>query len=247
MGETTFQTPMNEQIRIAREAMEKQERQEEGEEREIPLTDLLEEQTKLKSGSNKKQYALGDRYQFADFSQMHEAILNYILTNPGKGMMSRCAEAFGVSLPWLSTLVHSDLFQARLRDRNDEFFTQAVQPLQERMLGVAHATLDKIEEKLDDIEDPRILIDLEDKLLHRLGYAPKTAVSVTAPTSNTQNNYYVTPELLAQARENAKKGIANDSLPAPEGLQDNERTLMGEVVRESPALSQDKDEGSEGS
>jgi hypothetical protein len=116
------------------------------------------------------------------------------------------------------------------------------------MVGLAHSTLDRIEDTLDEIDDPRILIDLEDKLLHRLGYAPKTAVAVAPSQTNTQNNYYVTPELLAQARENAKKGIANEQTqPAPKGLQNNERTVMGEVVGKSAAVHSDSDESSEGS
>ena len=237
MGENTYQTPMNEQLKRAKEALdeERAEERDEEEEREIPLMELEQETSKMKTGSNKNQFMLGGRYQITDFSQLHEAILNFILTNPGKGYMSKCARAFGVSNSWLSTLVHSDLFQARLRDRNDEFYEMQIQPLQERMVGMAHATLDRLDTMLDDIEDPKVLIDMEDKLLHRLGYAPKTTVAANpAGQTNTQNNYYVTSDLLAQARKNAEKGtgpnepklIQADS-EASSRVQDNEGGSLG--------------------
>lgn len=191
-------------------------------------------------------YALGDRYQLGKLSITHERIIEWLVANPGRGQMGKCALYFGITRSWLSTLVHSDAFQALLKERLDDEYQLTVVPLREKMVGVAHRAVDKLGEAIEGANDVKTLADTADKLLHRLGYAPKTSESPGgSQVNNTQNNFYaVSPALLAAARDNAKKGgLSNatnsgtpEGLPAPEGVQALPGDTLGEVGEASAVV-----------
>lgn len=180
-----------------------------------------------------------ERYQLSRLTITHDAILDWLIANPGKGAMSKCANYFGYTQAWLSSIVWSDAFQAKLRDKKEILFTETLVPLREQVAGVATRALERLGEKVEVIEDPKVLVDVADKMLHRLGYAPKADTAPTGTVNNTQNNFYeVTPELLAEARNSSKKGVdyAVDALPAPQGVQTVGEDNLGEVVSGGPSL-----------
>jgi len=191
---------------------------------------------KLES-TNRNSYALGDRYQVQSRSITHDILIDWLIANPGRGQMTRCAAEFGFTNAWLSTLVHSDAFQAKLRDRKEEVFETVIVPLRDKIVGVADRAVEKLGEELEETSDPRLLLDVADKMLHKLGYAPKVnaAPAGTGVVNNTQiNNYAVSPGLLAAAREKAKKGDLPhadkpSALPSPEGVPGEQEDNMGET------------------
>jgi hypothetical protein len=196
-------------------------------------------------------YALGDRYQIQSTSITHEMIIDWLIANPGFGQMGKCAQHFGCTRPWLSTLVHSDAFQAKLRDRKEEVFETTIVPLRDKIVGVANRAVEKLGEAIEETEDPRMLLDTADKMLHKLGYAPKTVINPAAPAgvvNNTQNNFYpVTPELLAAAREKTKKGdLHATTLPSPEGVSGEPQHNVGETGTEPSAVLISETEESQG-
>lgn len=121
----------------------------------------------------------------------HEAILDYLLANPDKKLRD-VAKQFGVSQPWLSSIIHSDAFQSKLEIRKDELFGETVLPLRERLLGLAHLGVDKLGESLEHaspINEKEYIRDTTDTILKNIGYSPKSGPPGTQVAQ--QNNFYV--------------------------------------------------------
>lgn len=188
-----------------------------------------------------------ERVQLGRLSITHEAIMDWLLANPGKGQMRKCAEYFGFTRSWLSSIIWSDAFQAKLRDKKEQIFEETVLPMRDQMNGVAQRALERLGEKVEVIDDPKVLTDVADKMLHRLGYAPKVDAA-PGTQNNTQNNFYaVSPDLLAAAREKAKKGDLNGAtdraaLPAPEGVQVNAECVLGQDAGDTSCVRSSEEE-----
>ena len=158
----------------------------------------------------------------------HEQIINWFLANPHR-TNGDCAAFFGVTRAWLSTIKRSDAYQARMRQRLDEMAEDVRAEFIEQMnmgtLGklsiAADLAVEKLTEKIEEAEDPEFLLDCTDKLLHRMGFAPKsTPVALTPQTVNNNTlNVSVSAGDLAEARQ-LLGGVMNTiqpsaSLPAP--------------------------------
>ncbi len=157
--------------------------------------------------------------QIQKMSHRHEQLLQFMLANPSARLRDLSLH-FQMTIPWLSTIINSDAFQAQLMARQDEWFTDAVLTVSERMIGVANQGVEKLGECLADTQDPRYVLDVTDKVLHRLGYAPqRSAPPPAAPgvVHNTQINVLqADKETLERARE--KMFQRNQALPEPEPI-----------------------------
>lgn len=138
--------------------------------------------------------------QIKRLSNRHEEILEFMVLNPTMKLRD-VALFFEVSQPWLSVLIHSDIFQDKLRERRGDLFLPAAADLRQKMTGMAHLVLDKLGEHLeDDKVTTGQLLEVGDSVLDRLGYGTKPAAG-GGPVQN--NNFYnVSPGLLSQARDN---------------------------------------------
>lgn len=143
----------------------------------------------------------------------HEALINWLIMNPDRPMRDAAAY-FGYTQAWLSTIVHSDIFQAKLSDRQDEVFANVASDLPAKLRAATDLALSGLTEKLETTGDAKFLLDATDKLLHRMGYAPASARNPVGVTqvNNTQinNTYSVCADDLAQAR-----ALAKARAPAP--------------------------------
>jgi len=141
---------------------------------------------------------LAESNQILTVSDKHEGILNYLVTNPGCSRLE-VAEEFGVTRAWLSTVIHSDVFQAKLRERQDEVFTEAiVAPIQDKLLGAAHMATERLMELLPYEGETNKVAAALDTTLKNLGYGQRVGgVSVSAETVNVVQ---VSPDALARAR-----------------------------------------------
>lgn len=128
----------------------------------------------------------------------HESILNWLLANPDK-TQGECAEVFGVTEPWLSVIVNSDVFQARLRERQGELATNMDGIIKAKMLGVVDRGLGRLEKMVETSPDPTFVLQTSDKLLQRLGYGSKAAAPQQAATPPVLQ-VHTTVLLAAQAR-----------------------------------------------
>lgn len=137
-------------------------------------------------------------------SHTHEQIINWLLLNPQKSLRE-CADYFGYTQAWLSTLIHSDLFQARLRERQQQVAARVTATIPEKLQAVADIALDKLSELVAKSEDPDFVLDAADKALHRMGYAPASARN-PAPafaqvSAQNAQVFMLSTDDLAQARE----------------------------------------------
>lgn len=132
-------------------------------------------------------------------SHRHEAIINWLITYPDRSLRD-CSAYFGVSQSWLSVVIHSDIFQEKLRQRQEEVFSATVQNIRTKLEGVAHVALDRLGEMVDSSSDADFILDAADRALHRLGYAPQPKHAQAAVQNTQVNINVVDSSTLAEAR-----------------------------------------------
>lgn len=87
-------------------------------------------------------------YELQKVSHTHHAIMDYMIANPTK-KMSEIAAAFHYTPAWLSTLVHSDVFQRELSKRRAAWQNVHDARLSGRILKVAELALDRMVDALE--------------------------------------------------------------------------------------------------
>jgi hypothetical protein len=179
------------------------------------------------------------KYELTRLSATHEAIADWLIANPGKGQMERCAAHFGYTRAWLSTLIHQDAFQAMLQAKQGVAFEQVVIPLREKIAGVAHRGVEKLGEILEETQDSRLVADITRDSLKQLGYGASTAGPVI--DNSVHNTMVVNSDALAAARERRSQHYRRDSLESPSqpqspeseaqtlGLSHDQGATMGEA------------------
>lgn len=104
----------------------------------------------------------------------HEAIVNWLVANPHRSL-TECAECLGYTLPWLSQVVHSDMFQAKYQERCREVGEIAVHTVKNRLTAVALLALQKTQERLESgASSERFILDATKNSLASLGYTQET-------------------------------------------------------------------------
>jgi hypothetical protein len=133
-------------------------------------------------------------------------VINWLVLNPEKSLRE-CADAFGYTQPWLSQLIHSDIFQARLRERQESIAARVTASIPEKLQAITSIALEKLGDAIAKSEDPDYILDVADRALHRMGYAPASARNPAgSPLSsggavNQTNVFLLQPEDLLQARQ----------------------------------------------
>ena len=177
-------------------------------------------------------------YEIRKLTVNHNAIADWLIANPGKAQQRTCAKEFDITESWLSTLVNQDAFQSLLKSKQSEVFDQVVIPLQDKIAGVAHASIEKLGEILDATKDGRLVKDINDSALKALGYGGQQSASLII--NNTQNNLTVNQAALLEARARQSQHYGRtlespsetaESTPQTETpkLQDNRKVEVGEA------------------
>lgn len=144
----------------------------------------------------------GEQYDLARISHRHEQLLNWLLLNPDRSLRE-CADHFGFSQGWVSSIVHSDLFQIALRERQEKVALLVAESIPQKLRRVADIGLDKLTTALEETENPDFILDATDKILHRMGFAPASArnpAGSPGAVQNQQNNFYISAGDLEEAR-----------------------------------------------
>ena len=156
--------------------------------------------------------------------------------NLGPGHMRRCALEFGVTQSWLSTIVNSDVFQARWQEIQKDLDSALLPTIQDQLRGTAVMALESLQEKIENGNCGQdMLLEIADRTTKALGMGPKPGV-VTSPV---QNNIVFSVEELKNARDRAVReylepggGERSDSVqtPAPSAKleYEGEKALRGE-------------------
>jgi len=139
--------------------------------------------------------------QIARLSPRHEAIITFLIANP---QMKRgdIARHFEVTQSWLSVIINSDAFIAKLEKRQNEFHSEATTSIKEKLNTLAHLSLDRMIESVEVIPDIDQVRQMGTAALDRLGYSkPNAGFRPGGPAMIQQNNFLtVNAEDLAAAR-----------------------------------------------
>lgn len=85
-------------------------------------------------------------------SHIHESIINEMIADPTQ-TQQELAEKFGYSCSWMSRLINSDSFQARLAERRQEVMDPSIKArLKDKLETVTMVALDSIQRKLESPE-----------------------------------------------------------------------------------------------
>lgn len=122
-------------------------------------------------------------------SDLHEALADWMLVNPG-GTYREMGVHFNYSVSWLCTVVNSDMFQAYFAKRRETVGVFVAASLPKKLEAAAHLATEKIIGVLEKTEDPELINDCFDKILHRFGYAPnaKGGGAQAQVVNNTQKD-----------------------------------------------------------
>lgn len=159
------------------------------------------------------------KFELQNISHVHESIMNWMIANPQLSL-KHCAAHFGYTQSWLSTLIHSDIFQARLREKQDAVFSGIKEDIATKLGALADVGVERLQEKLETSDDPKLIMEATKLALSSLGFGAKTNASApsTQNAQNIQNNYYVASSAdLSAARERMREvgSVSSPSLPAP--------------------------------
>lgn len=129
----------------------------------------------------------------------HSAVMDFMLANPTMPQHA-VAAYFGITEPWLSTVINSHAFQAELKRRQEKLFDNVIIPIRQQVEGVARLALDKIEETLQKQHvEPAFALQVVDKTLPRL--MPSSPAVVVNNTDAREVNFtQVNATVLARAR-----------------------------------------------
>ena len=133
-------------------------------------------------------------------SHRHEMLLNWLVLNPDK-TLRECADHFGWTQSWLSSIIHSDIFQSALRQKQQDIAVRVAGSIPEKLRAAADIGVEKLAAHLEKSEDPEFILDATDKILHRMGYAPQSARNPAGSPVNQQNNFFIGAGDLLAAQE----------------------------------------------
>lgn len=118
-------------------------------------------------------------------SYSHDAMIDAIIADPALSQ-NQLATMFGYSVPWVSRVIGSDSFQARLAQRKDQLIDPVlIATIEDKLKGLASQSLDIIAEKLQATQNPDLAVKAADLAVKALGFGARDR----APT--TQNNFVV--------------------------------------------------------
>lgn len=128
--------------------------------------------------------ATGQSHGITKVRYTHDAMIDLILAKPNVSQ-NELAAAFGFSVGWVSRVMGSDAFQARLAERKEEVVDPAIRgSFEERLRGLADQSLAVITAKLEATGSPDIAMKALELSTKALGMGAR-------PQNITQTNNYV--------------------------------------------------------
>ena len=115
----------------------------------------------------------------------HDAMIDLIIANPAISQ-GQIASHFGYTQPWVSRIMNSDAFQARLAARKSDIVDpQLVLTVDEKLRALASKSLDVVLEKLTVTNSPEIGLKALEITSKALGYGARQQ------NLNVQQNFVV--------------------------------------------------------
>lgn len=154
--------------------------------------------------------------ELVKLSTTHEQLMNWLVLNPEKSLRE-CADHFGYTQSWLSQIIHSDLFQHALKEKQERIAMRVAESIPAKLARAADIAVEKLTDHLEKTEDPEFILSATDKILHRMGYAPQSSRNPSAPavgSLNQQNNFFLQAGDLADARALMQAAASSSPLGA---------------------------------
>lgn len=161
--------------------------------------------------------------------------MDFMLANP-QLKRREIARHFNVGEVWLSIIVNSRMFQARLEEKHEQLFSETVMEIGEQVTGVAAAALSRLGEHVESsVATPEFIRKTANDMLKIMqGPGKGASISVVNNTNNVGqqvNLGTVDREVLAEAR--ALMGKADSDveavLPPPQPVPALARSERNEV------------------
>ena len=165
--------------------------------------------------------------QLKYINHAHEAVLMWLFQNPDKNQYE-CAIALGYTSSYISSLIHTDLFQLRIAEMREKNHQVGIYSLTEQMAGVAAQALQKMGERLaveNDIEKVR---SVADTVLKRLGYGAARPTVVVNASGGTVNIADKQTLLEARSIMTRVKALTNPLVRTDDTDELGSRTINGE-------------------
>lgn len=103
----------------------------------------------------------------------HDAMIDQLIANPGISQ-GQLATSFGYTQAWVSRVLNSDAFQARLAERKDELVDPVItMTLEEKFKALADLSLQVVTEKLTLSRDANIGLEALKITAKALGYGAR--------------------------------------------------------------------------
>lgn len=147
----------------------------------------------------------------AKVTPTYEAIMDWMIMNPGRPM-KELADAFGYSQAWLSSIINSSCFQARMAEKRGEITALVALDLPQKISSAAHMAVDRMTEHMERNPDPQFALEVAKLTFPALGYGAKHGGITINQQGATVQQVFATPAELAEARALM---AAPSSLPAP--------------------------------
>ncbi len=162
-------------------------------------------QTKRDPNTYPTIYRGGKSVQINRLRHRHLAIMDRMLASPTI-KMGELATEFNVTGPWLSTVVNSDLFQARLAERRGLMEAEQRQRITQKLVDVAESSIDAMSAIVKDDEVcPNTKHNIAKTTLEAIGILGKagggTQVSIDARPQ------MVSPAILEQSRQRLQQSV----------------------------------------
>lgn len=139
-------------------------------------------------------------YELQRVNHTHHAIMDHMIAYPTDSMKA-IAERFGYTQSWLSTLVHSDVFQRELTKRRAAWRNVHDARLAGQITDVAEKALSRLSEALDgggeDAVSPKAANEIAKTALSALGFM---AGKDSAAPNVVNNTYNISAEDVALAQ-----------------------------------------------
>lgn len=155
-------------------------------------------------------------HQLQRINHRHEQIINWLLANPDKPL-GECARHFGYSQPWLSQVVHSDMFQVAYRRRAEALGQLVVHTLNNELTGLASLAIQKSVEQLQKPScGEEFLQKTTNTVLSALGFSSKQNPTLLVKQAGAEQHLHVhvDAETLRSARERASARLIQEGAPA---------------------------------
>lgn len=146
----------------------------------------------------------------------HEAVIDYIIANPGVRQVEIAAK-FGYSPNWVSLLMSSDAFKAKLRERRAEIVNPLlIERVEEGFEAIVRAGQRIVLEKLDASPSPDFALRAMEAAAKAAGYGPKP---VAGAQVNQQFIVQVPPQAASAAEWAQTYGPAGATGPGAAGTR----------------------------